>query len=665
AARNTAVGAADTATGASASASSSATLAARLGFGQAMHQSPVFSQGWTNGQIPPGWANWAGGGNAGDNKRAGIESDNGLFLTVPGTGTAEAANRGVFQPAAYGSLSTAQSDGWYVQELTVRLDAGALTGAGMHLQHYDGSGTIIGSTNINCASDQTLSGSAVGAGVVGSVYRYAVLIKASPGTKAFSAYAMAFWNGYYAVGPVAKSVTFTKCLVRPATAGEIEAGVARGAYQSVEARLTDQNSALVLATAALATRQSVTEARFGNVPNMVPNSTAAVDLSLWEAFSSPGWVRGYDPYQGTFFINQQSGDRFLVSNNIQINAGQTYTVSFNAEVGGGGGVGAQYVAFYDAAGNFMADGQAFHAFTGSWDVRRAGPSFVTPAGIGYVRVIFQKSAESAYLAVKRIMLNGGPAREWNDEASARDISARVKGSEGALATVQGRQQAWIQKRVIAGQAEAFGEMVALDDNGNVTSAVNFGAKRIGLWNPVTGGWVEVASFSDGKAQFSGDVAINGNLMIDGTINGRSALARDTVTPLAATYASGVLTLNGTATTRLAEQVIATVGGPVAVNFNGLMIMQHEPAGSFDVTVEMRREKISGDGVNDLQIVSETVAGAGNTADDFIGKWPVMIIDRPGPGVWRYVMNARVSASNMTRKDVLNRFMSAMELRSNN
>ncbi|MFW2346892.1 MAG: hypothetical protein ACN4EU_16520, partial [Brevundimonas mediterranea] len=303
-------------------------------------------------------------------------------------------------------------------------------------------------------------------------------------------------------------------------------------------------------------------------------------------------------------------------------------------------------------------------------VTRKSTTFTTRSDCVYLKVVVVKpgyaNGNPLNAFVSRIMLNtGSVAAGWTDGATARDLSARVSSSEGALATVQGRQTAWAQKRVIAGSAEVFAEMMALDDNGNVTSAVNVGGKRIGLWNPVGGGWVEVVGFSDGKARFGGDVAIAGNLIVDGTVNGRSALARDTVTPLAATYSAGILTLDGTTNTRLAEQIITTVGGPVVVNFNGLLIMQHEPAGSFDVTVEMRREKIAGDGVNDLQIVSETVAGAGNTADDFIGKWPVMIIDRPGAGTWRYVMNARVSASNMTRKDVLNRFMSAMELRSNN
>lgn len=409
-------------------------------------------------------------------------------------------------------------------------------------------------------------------------------------------------------------------------------------------------------------------AQLRSVPNQIANPDAKFGMDRWNG--APAWGVGQSGDVGDYFVCSASGEYYLVSQPFRLSPNTTYTQSFEGDGGSDPGACSAYLDLLGGTeatpGTIVTYGAGAGSFNGVGWFTRKSVTFTTGPNVMWGQYVVKKAASSSYVATTRFMLNvGDKAAAWTDSLSERELRASIQDAEGVLSTVKGRQQAWIQRRVIAGQAEAFGEMVALDDNGNVTSAVNFGAKRIGLWNPVTGGWVEVASFTDGKAQFGGDVAIHGNLVIDGTINGRSAICRDTVTPLAATYSSGILTLNGTATTRLAEQVIATVGGPVVVNFNGLMIMQHEPAGSFDVTVEMRREKISGDGVSDLQIVSETVAGAGNTADDFIGKWPVQIIDRPGPGTWRYVMNARVSAGNMTRKDVLNRFMSAMELRSNN
>ncbi|ASE39144.1 TipJ family phage tail tip protein [Brevundimonas vesicularis] len=673
AARTTAVGAADSAAGSSASASTSATLAARLGFGQAMNLNPVFSQGWTNGQIPPGWQDWATGHNNGDNKRAGVESDNGLFLSVPGTGTIGAAARGVFQPSGAGSLGTVQGDAWYVQELTLKLVSGSLVGAGSHLQFYDAAGAIVDSTNINCTVDVPLGQPHPGAGVPGQVYRYARLFKTHPATRTIVPYAMGFWEGYWGTAPVAKDIIITKCLVRPATPGEVETGMARNGFGTISARMTNEETARASEAAALAVRQSVLEAKATTLPNRLRNSNAAQKMRYWTSGGTGALWSYYDDANfGTVFGalgGPDGADYFLISDMVAVYANSTYTLSFEGDGGARPGEAYAYISQFDAAGNYIpaGDGLGFINFAGvNWTTRKS-TTFTTRGDCAFIKVVFQKKGGPGFNAfVSRIMLStGAVVVGWTDAATAQDIAGRLESSEGVLATVSGRVQAWIQKRVIAGSAEAFGEMMAVDENGNATSAVNFGAKRIGLWNPVTGGWVEVASFADGKARFSGDVAIDGNLMINGTVNGRNALARDTVTPLAATYSAGILTLDGTSTTRLAEQIISTVGGPVVVNFNGLLIMQHEPAGSFDVTVEMRREKIVGDGVNDLQIISETVAGAGNTADNFIGKWPVTVTDRPGPGTWRYVMNARVSAGNMTRKDVLNRFMSAMELRSNN
>ena len=518
AARTTAVGAADTATGASASAGASAALSARLGFGQAMNLNPVFSQGWTNGQLPPGWQDWFGAANGGDNKRAGIESDNGLFLTVAGGGSAESANRGVYQPSGVGALGTVQGEGWYVQELTVRLDSGSLIGAGMHLQHIDGAGNIIGSTNINCAGDQTVTGGAAGAGVVGQVYRYAVLIKATAGTKIFVPFAMAFWNGYSAAA-VAKSVTFTKCLVRPATAGEIETGVARNGYGTIHARMTNEEMARASETAALSVRQGVLEAKATVLPNLLRNSDFSQGMRYWTSGGGAAlWATFYDAAYGSLagaLGGIEGQTYFLISDLVRVYGNATYTLSWNGDGGASPGSVGFYCSQFDVNGNYIAegDGLGFTNFAGVDWVTRKSTTFTTRSDCVYLKVVVVKpgyaNGNPLNAFVSRIMLNtGSVAAGWTDGATARDLAARVISSEGALATVQGRQTAWAQKRVIAGSAEAFAEMMALDDNGNVTSAVNLGGKRIGVWNPVDGGWIEVVSVADGRAKIDGAVDIN-------------------------------------------------------------------------------------------------------------------------------------------------------------
>lgn len=161
-----------------------------------------------------------------------------------------------------------------------------------------------------------------------------------------------------------------------------------------------------------------------------------------------------------------------------------------------------------------------------------------------------------------------------------------------------------------------------------------------------------------------DTIINGDLIVTGSINGRDKIEQDTVTPIVASYIGGSISLSGTSYTQVAEQIIVCGGGPIMLRFNALIDMTHEPASSFTFFTEMRRIKISGAGPDDYQVVEESLDGAGDTADNVSGKWPLDVLDRPGPGTWRYVVNARSTASNMTRKNVLNRFMSAMELATN-
>lgn len=542
AARTTAVGAADTATGASAAAGTSAALAARLGFGQALNPNPVFSQTWTSGTIPPGWQDWSGGFNSGDNKRPGVESDNGLFLTVPGSGSAESANRGVYQPSGVGSLGTIQGGGWYVQELTVRLESGTLNGAGMHLQHYDGSGNMIDSSNINCSVDQALTGVAPGAGVVGQVYRYAILFKATAGTKIFVPYAMAFWNGYYGAAPVAKSVTFTKCLVRPATAGEIETGVARNGFGTIHARMANEETVRASETASLSVRQGVLEAKATVLPNLLRNSDGSQGMRYWTSGGAGAlWTTFYDAAFGSIFgaLGGNNGDTFyLISDMVRVYGSSTYTLSWNGDGGAGPGAVGIYASQFDVNGAYIpaGDGLGYTDFNGvNWTTRKS-TTFTTRADCVYLKVVVVKSGYANgnpfNAFVSRIMLNAGATvAGWTDAATTRDLAARTISNEGALATVQGRQTAWAQKRVIAGSAEAFAEMMALDDNGNVTSGINLGAKEIGLWVTLPNGerqYRRALHVTNDRSLFTGDVEVQGGTM---NFNDRFIIGADGATTI--------------------------------------------------------------------------------------------------------------------------------------
>lgn len=99
------------------------------------------------------------------------------------------------------------------------------------------------------------------------------------------------------------------------------------------------------------------------------------------------------------------------------------------------------------------------------------------------------------------------------------LSARNASHDGTLADVNGKLQAWSQKRVIAGQAQAFAQMMALDDNGVTTSSVLFGAKEIGLFNQIGNDeWVKALSLVNGNATVSGNLGVGGRITLgNGTL----------------------------------------------------------------------------------------------------------------------------------------------------
>ncbi len=209
-----------------------------------------------------------------------------------------------------------------------------------------------------------------------------------------------------------------------------------------------------------------------------------------------------------------------------------------------------------------------------------------------------------------------------------------------------------------GGAEPFDISLEAGPDG---SAASLTAKAIRLRNIVNGQAINVVEVVGGKARFSGDVQIDGNLVLDGTLNGRRVMVPDTVTPMAATYAAGSIGLNGTTATQVQEVWVTTQGGPVVVEFNGLINMRHDPSGSFNAVMEVRRSPNTGTGIQMLYM-SVPALGGGN--DSVLGMYPLKLIDRPAAGTWRYFVTVWSTTNNMTIQEVRQRFMSALEYRTN-
>lgn len=156
--------------------------------------------------------------------------------------------------------------------------------------------------------------------------------------------------------------------------------------------------------------------------------------------------------------------------------------------------------------------------------------------------------------------------------------------------------------------------------------------------------------------------IHGDLVVTGTLTNR-ALVKNTITGLAVADTTGVVTLTGT-TAKQVQSVWIEVKGentPVKLLFNGLVLMLHNPSGSFSATFEFRRASDNGAGI---ALRSRTVDATGDTYDAVSGSYVFTLNDVPGPGIWRYFVTARSSASNMTVQQITDPYMEAVEYRTN-
>lgn len=255
-------------------------------------------------------------------------------------------------------------------------------------------------------------------------------------------------------------------------------------------------------------------------------------------------------------------------------------------------------------------------------------------------------------------LYGGLAQRVDGvELRIGNVEGSVTALSQAVATAEGKVNTMYSLRL-----NSNGHIIGyVFQNNGTTGSMTITTNTFSLVDP-NGGTPRTPFQMDGNVlTLTGEVRVNGSLILNGTIVGQNAIVKDTVMPIVSNYVAGKLTINTTGYTTVAEITVQTTGSQVQVEFNGLMFFTHEPSGSFDLEVQLRR---SGGGQTDLQIISETVFGAGNTADNFIGKWPIKVLDRPPAGTIKYYVNVRTSASNMTIRDVFNRFMSVMEYRTN-
>ncbi|MFN7110330.1 MAG: phage tail protein [Brevundimonas sp.] len=159
-----------------------------------------------------------------------------------------------------------------------------------------------------------------------------------------------------------------------------------------------------------------------------------------------------------------------------------------------------------------------------------------------------------------------------------------------------------------------------------------------------------------------DTIVHGDLVVEGTLT-NAALVRNTITGMVVADTPGVVTLTGV-TAKLVQEVWIAVqnqNSPVKVMFAGLVLMLHNPSGSFTAIFELRRSTDASAGIS---LRSWQVDATGDTYDAVSGTYTFHLQDEPGPGNWRYFFTMRSTASNMTTQQVTDPYMEAIEYRTN-
>lgn len=213
--------------------------------------------------------------------------------------------------------------------------------------------------------------------------------------------------------------------------------------------------------------------------------------------------------------------------------------------------------------------------------------------------------------------------------------------------------------------------IAVDNNGYVTGWTLNNDGRSGdftifadKFRVVTPGNNPQAPFTvaANRIRMNANVEIDGDLLVRGSIN-NGAIQRETITGIYATYQAATINMNGLQWTTLADVWMDVEGSntPVVIRFNSWVHMRHDPSGSFTAYFEVRRT--NGAGI-DVRVLSHTVDGSGMSNDNYVGPLTFDILDRPGPGQWRYYVNGRTSVSNMSVQQCGIRYLSATEHKTN-
>lgn len=204
--------------------------------------------------------------------------------------------------------------------------------------------------------------------------------------------------------------------------------------------------------------------------------------------------------------------------------------------------------------------------------------------------------------------------------------------------------------------------IRLASNG-ATSNLTFVADETAFVAASGGTPIKIMSVASGKVVFNSNVAINGDLLVSGSING-GKLIDNAVTGIEAAYNNTTVVLAGTTPTRVHGLWlnVEKATSPIDIDFNCWGTFTHHAGGSFIAYVELVRAS----GTVAPQVLCKIpIYGSGMANDTWQGPVPVRFFDTPGAtGLWHYYVQIYFNVSNMSTQSVTARYGKLTEMKNN-
>jgi predicted phage tail protein len=224
----------------------------------ALNANPLFINYTNANGIPDSWGDWQSGSNG-----YRVTGEAGSYAYD--ASSSASANQGIAQALPL-------TNGWYVIEASVNIESGNCQGAGVY---YDGCTPQI---KLDFSLDADTNGF-IGVGSTG-VRRFSKLFQTTGSTGSGNLYLMTNWDGFTRGS---KQMRWYRCLLRPASDGEIKAGVALTSASSAIAQVASEATTRTAADSALGIRiDTVSSTVSGHTATISSNYTtlANADTAL-------------------------------------------------------------------------------------------------------------------------------------------------------------------------------------------------------------------------------------------------------------------------------------------------------------------------------------------------------------------------------------------------